>query len=175
MTLRKNKHNGFSLLELLLVVSVGILLILAGLAIYRNVTNQRLTNDAVRLLNVLKQETQKLYQGEPAYGAAGTNLNVILINSEAPPSGAITGAATIEHPWNGAINVVAQGNLFDIVFVNIPQGACINMAQTYNDSDPDFQQVTINTTAIAANAITVATANTNCVAGDNNTLIWQFD
>jgi len=94
MILNIKTQKGFSLLELLLVVAVGAILILAGLAIYRNITNNTQINEASRVLNVIKQETQRIYQGEATYGA-GTDIEPILVNAEAVPAKYVQGAAII--------------------------------------------------------------------------------
>ena len=50
----KKTQSGFSLLELLLVVGVGALLLLAGLATYRLVSEGNNVNAATQMLNTLK-------------------------------------------------------------------------------------------------------------------------
>ena len=172
MKFTKQMQKGFSLLELLLVVAVGAILILAGLAIYRNVTSQTQVNEASRLLNVLKQETQKLYQGEGTYDAAGTNLNEVLINANAVPSANVTGANTINSPFDQAVNVESAGTTFTITYEAVPQGACINMGRLYTANDPDFQQVVIDGTPLTAP--TVAEVNNNC-SDTGSDMVWTFN
>ena len=173
MNLNKQKQKGFSLLELLLVVAVGAILILAGLAIYRNVTSQTQVNEASRLLNVLKQETQKLWQGESTYGAVGDNMNAILINSNAVPTAyAAAGSADINSPFDQPVDVISQGNTFDIEFTNVPQGACINMGRMYTENDPDFAQVDIGGTVLTAPTITDVDAACDAAG---STMTWSFN
>lgn len=178
MILNTKTQKGFSLLELLLVVAVGAILILAGLAIYRNITNNTQINEASRLVNVLKQETQRLYQGEPTYGAAGANLTAILVNAEAAPQRYVNGAA-IESPFSAApVTITAQGTQFDISFANVTQAGCLKLGLEYNDDDNDFSIVNINGTDLGpdgANPVDVAGVNAACVAGPNNTLTWTFE
>jgi prepilin-type N-terminal cleavage/methylation domain-containing protein len=172
--MRQNKMNmkGFSLLELLLVVAVGAILILAGLAIYRNVTSQSQVNEASRLINVLKQETQKIWQGQATYGPTSSDLNAVLINANAVPNSYIIGT-TINSPFDTAVNVISQGNTFDVVITDVPRGPCINLGTLYNANDPDFAQVDIGGTAITAP--TVGNVNTACSNSPPNTMTWSFN
>ena len=172
MKVNTNKQKGFSLLELLLVVAVGAILILAGLAIYRNVTNQTQVNEASRLVNVLKQESQKLWQGEGTYGAAGDDMNETLINANAVPNRYVTGANTINSPFDTAVNVTSAGTTFTITVAAVPQGACINLGTLYNANDPDFASVSIGGTVQAEP--TVAFVNANCDAAGSD-MIWTFN
>jgi prepilin-type N-terminal cleavage/methylation domain-containing protein len=170
MSLQRNKQKGFSLLELLLVVAVGAILILAGLAIYRNVTNQTEINESSRLLNVIKQETQKIFAGESTYPA---NIVPILINADAVPGSAVNGTALV-NPYGGAITVIQNaGNnaQFNIVFNAVPQSACISLGTMYTNNEPDFVNLRIN--AIATVAPTVAAVNTACAAA--NVMTWTFN
>lgn len=175
MKLKLNTQKGFSLLELLLVVAVGAILILAGLAIYRNVTLQTQVNEASRLVNVLKQETQKLWQGEGVYGAAGDNLEATLISANAVPSAYVESPTSVVSPTGGEVDVLVATNPrnFTITFPDVPTDICINLGRLYTANDPDFESVTINDTA--QTAPDVASVTTACSDSDSNTLLWEFN
>lgn len=170
----KNK-KGFSLLELLLVVAVGAILLLAGLAVYRNVTENSRVNESVRLLNVTKQETQRLLQGEGSYPAGSTgNLNSLLIDANAIPADRLVGT-TIRTPYNGDVNVTGNSRTFTISFAEVPEAACIKIGQVFSTNDSDFVQMTVGGTEPAQGANGTYTAvglQTRCV--DSNEMIWEF-
>jgi len=168
MILNIKTQKGFSLLELLLVVAVGAILILAGLAIYRNITNNTQINEASRVLNVIKQETQRIYQGEATYGA-GTDIEPILVNAEAVPAKYVQGAAIIS-PFNQPVNVLGAGDDFTVEFENVTQAACIKLGLEYTDNDPDFEQLSIGG---AATATTVVAVDGACA--DDVEMIWTFN
>jgi prepilin-type N-terminal cleavage/methylation domain-containing protein len=168
MKLMKKKH-GFSLLELLLVVAVGAVLLLAGLAVYRNVTQNANVNEAMRLLNVIKQETQRLFQGEGEYGTA--DLNSLLQNANVIPSSALNGTE-IRHPFNDTVTVTGVDDTFTILFRNVPRAACISLGQSYNGDDPDFVQLEIRTTTITGD-VSVTDLDTACNRDVQN-MTWTF-
>jgi prepilin-type N-terminal cleavage/methylation domain-containing protein len=173
--MKKLNRSGFSLLELLLVVAVGAILLLAGLAVYRNVTNNTNVNEAARLLNIIKQETQRLYQGEGEYGTTG--LNAILRNAEVIPASALNGTQ-IRHPFNATVVVTGTDDTFTVLFNNIPQSACLTLGQAYSINDPDFEGVTIQEQDPDSNGdgeISVAELNSSCARGNAiPDIIWTF-
>lgn len=167
--------KGFSLLELLLVVAIGAVLLLAGLAIYRNVTSNTNVNEANRLLNVIKQEVQRLYQGEGEYGT--TTLNDVLINAEVVPSSALSGT-NVRHPFNGTVTVTGNNETFTVLYEEVPQSACLTLGQAYGLNDPDFDGLIVDNTDPDADSngeITVAELDTVCQrAGGAPDMTWSF-
>lgn len=165
----KNKA-GFSLLELLLVVAVGAILLLSGLAIYRNVTNNTNINEATRLLSVIKQETQRLFQGEGEYGSA--SIEDVLINAEVIPSSALRGTDKIMSPFNARIRVNGDDATFTVEFKSVPRSACISLGQAYSINDPDFVKVEIGNTELDGE-VGVVDLNTACNT-DTKNMTWTF-
>jgi prepilin-type N-terminal cleavage/methylation domain-containing protein len=169
-TLRNQK--GFSLLELLLVVAVGAILLLAGLAVYRNVTDNSKVTESIRLLNVTKQETQRLFQGEGNYPAQ--QLNEVLIDAKAFPSSYINGSQ-VRTPYNGDVTVTGAGRTFTITFADVPESSCIKIGGTFAADDADFVQLRVRGTALDAGADGVygALELQNACNGDSE-MIWEF-
>lgn len=168
----KKTEKGFSLLELLLVVAVGAILILAGLAIYRNITQNTDVNEASRMINVLKQETQRLFQGEPDYSAL---TNTILTNAGVVPAQYTNGVGIINSPFsNSAVTFASAGTNnenFTLEIVGVPTEACTKLGLEYNANDGDFVDLDIGGTSTDAPDLTFV--DTNC-AGDP-TMIWTFN
>lgn len=170
----KNK-KGFSLLELLLVVAVGAILLLAGLAVYRNVTENSRVNETIRLLNVTKQETQRLLQGEGSYptGSQG-NLDSLLIDANAIPADRLVGT-TIRTPYNGDVHVTGNVRTFTISLLDVPGAACIKIGQVFSKNDSDFVRMTVAGTEPATGSGGTYTAlglQNNC--RDGVEMVWEF-
>ncbi len=167
--------KGFSLLELLLVVAVGAVLLLAGLAVYRNVTNNTNVNEATRLLNIIKQETQRLYQGEGEYGSG--SLNSILINAEVIPASSLNGSE-IRHAFNATVTVTGTDDTFTVLFNDVPQSACLSMGQAYSINDPDFEGISIQSQDPDTNGdgqISVSELDAVCSRGNGiPDMTWTF-
>lgn len=175
-------EGGFSLLELLLVVGVGALLLLAGIATYRLVTQGNDVNDAVRVLTTIKSQTQKAYQGQNGYGAAGTDLVPILVAMQAFPAGVLDTNNLPIHPWGGAItivssNIIGDTRSFDIDFAGVPSDACINLGTVFDDRDTDFLAMQIDGAAAAVDGnglITPTTLVPQCTANPTVNMTWAF-
>jgi prepilin-type N-terminal cleavage/methylation domain-containing protein len=166
------QSKGFSLLELLLVVAVGAILLLAGLAVYRNVTDNSKVNESLRILNVTKQETQKLFQGEGNYPAQA--LNDVLVDSNAFPTSALNGNQP-RHPYNGDITVTGIGRTFSILFADVPEASCIKIGQAFAAEDADFVSLQIggNTLDAGVDGVFGALELQNACDGDID-MRWEF-
>ncbi len=176
-------EKGFSLLELLLVVGVGALLLLAGIATYRLVVQGNNVNEAIRVLATIKQQTQRAFQGQRAYAAAnGDDLVPTLVAMEAFPAGVLDAANLPYHPWGGLIDVTAAqspagavADSFDIVFNAVPTDACIQLGSSFDEEDSDFILLDVAGTVYNdANPIDVADLATNSCAGGPVVMTWQF-
>lgn len=173
----KSTQKGFSLLELLLVVAVGAILLLAGLAVYRNVTDNSKVNESIRLLNVTKQETQRLFQGEGSYPAEV--LNSVLINANAFPSSSLVGAGganpQVRHPYNGDVTVTGNVRTFTIRFAGVPTASCIKIGQGFTANDPDFNSLVIGSGNADSNGDGIYSANElDNACGDDPDMVWEF-
>ena len=164
---RKNEA-GFTLLELLLVVGVGAILLLAGIATYRLVTAGNNINEANKLVQTIKQQVQRLYQGQTSYGTA--NITANLVNAGIFPASALNGTTPVT-PWNSNITVTGATNTFTIQFAALPEDACIQLATTDLGDDPDFVDITVGTT-VSTVTPTLAAADTAC--GASTAILWEF-
>jgi hypothetical protein len=99
------------------------------------------------LLNVTKQETQRLFQGEGSYPSE--SLNDILIETKAFPSSALAGS-TVRTPFNGTVTVTGRGRTFDVLLRDVPESACIKIGQSFAAEDADFVRMRINGDELAA-------------------------
>lgn len=175
----RQKESGFSLLELLLVVGVGALLLLAGIGTYQLVTSGSTSNEAIRLIATVKQQTQRAFQGQQTYGATGTNLVPTLIAMQAFPSGVVNPAGTAAiDPWGGTMTIAsagAGGANFAISFPTVPTSACIQIGTAFTENDTDFVSLVVGgTTFNVGNPITTANLTTACSGAANVAMTWTF-
>ncbi len=176
-TLKNTVQNqkGFTLLELLLVVGVGAILLLAGIATYRLVTEGNNVNEAGRLLTTIKQQVQRLYQGQNTYGAAA-DISTTLINAGVvTTTNTDTAGTAIISPWNTPVVVNSAVANFTISFLNLPEDACMQLSTVDVGNDPDFVSVTIAGGTAITTTPTVVQADTGCSATvANNDIVWTF-
>ena len=172
----RNTERGFSLLELLLVIGVGALLLLAGLATYRIVTQGNNVTEAQRLLNATKIGVQTLYQNQATYGADGDDITDVAVGGGVFPSRYVVGGSPVD-PWRNDITITAQDPAnFEITLTAVPEAACVALGTAFTpESDADFVSVTIEgDTYDLATPPTVADVQGSCTTGANNDIVWNF-
>ena len=100
--------NGFSLLEILLVVAVGSVFILASLKVYSRVNDTRYVNDQVEMISILKETIYSLYSGYVNFNGL---TNEVLIGNGVIPEEYVQGTDIVrpegtvfrvETGWNDA-------------------------------------------------------------------------
>ncbi len=159
---KNNRQAGFTLLELLLVVGVGSLLLIGGIATYRLVTEGNKVSEATRLLLQIKQEAQTLYSNQQDYN--GLSNAVLQGLGVLPDSG--------NHPFNGAITVVPNGTQFDVTFAAIPGSACVKLGRAITDPD-DVAALNVAGGGVDS-ATLIADLVGGCGAGPTN-MTWTFN
>lgn len=174
------KRDGFSLLELLLVVGVGAVLILAGLSAYKLVSDNNAANQGVRQLQTLKTQIQQAYQGEAGYPSGNTDIiqqlySMRMLPPDMPPnSTTVTSITNLRNGFGGSttVNGASDGTTFDIIYNGVSRTACARMGVAYSaNSTYDFVEVEINSTTLQNP--TVGQVATAC-SGDTNTLTYTF-
>jgi type II secretory pathway pseudopilin PulG len=165
-------ESGFTLLELLLVVGVGALLLIGGIATYRQVTAGNQANQAQQTLLRTAASIRTAYQNQVDYaGLDAAAAEQTLIDLGIFPSVA---APPIPNAFGGEITVdTGAGNeTFILEYTEVPQPACLNLGMAIQDP-AEIEELVVNGTAIAP-PITVAQLQANCVAGPNNGMNWEL-
>ena len=175
-TLNPHRESGFTLLELLLVIGVGALLLIGGIATYRLVSDGNKATEATRLLLTIRQETQTMAQQQGGNYTGTTFDTADGTTATGPLIGSGTLRAGQRNPFNGNIVIAPIGTSSENVtvqFTGISQSGCSKLVQAVNNAN---EVVSITTTAggeITTFPITAAIAAGACQAG-NNDLTWRF-
>lgn len=148
----RKTEAGFTLLELLLVVGVGALLLIGGIATYRLVSEGNKVTDTQRMIMTVRNEAQNLSQGQGYAGvtAALESAKVLAANQRNPFGGAFT---------------IAEGDTLGITVDQIPPNACRKLAMSIKDYGVKLGG--------AAPPADLAAAAGLC-GGEQNSLNWVF-
>ncbi|HEY1096800.1 MAG TPA: type 4 pilus major pilin [Alphaproteobacteria bacterium] len=150
MNTRKSEA-GFTLLELLLVVGVGALLLIGGIATYRLVSEGNKVTDTARMIMTIRNEAQNLSQGQGYDGVQQALVDAKVINDPQ------------KNAFGGTI-VVSANDTLTITIDEIPTNACRKLAMTVKD-----QGVTVN-----GNEPPQTLSDVTYCGGDTNQLAWEF-
>ncbi len=166
-------QKGFSLLELLLVIGVGAMLLLSGIAIYRMVTRDKTVNDITEVVLATKTAIHRLYRTESTYGVG--NLLPAMVAAKIFPNNVHVDPAgpTAYHPSGGIIDVNATGGNFSILISGLEPSACIKLGQALNpDTESDMVSLEVDSGAVTvfdlSNPATPAALTGACSAALND-------
>ncbi len=159
--MKKSKQQGFTLLELLLVVGIAAILIVAGITTYNLVNKSNQINEATRLVNTLMDQTRRMSSGTGTYVGA---LEDALWNTGSVPAryrGA-TVAIGITSPFDqtaAAVAVVPAGGGANFqLTMQIPPAYGAELAQNFN---PAQSNDLVSVQVCGGAALTAATVNGN--------------
>ncbi len=170
------KNAGFSLLELLLVVGVGALLILAGLATYRMIVQDSAVNQTLSAIFATKASVKKTFASQNGDGA-GSLIPALVAASGLPSSIRVdTGTMTANHPLGGAFDVVAAVGAFRIELYDLEQSDCMKIGLAFDTrSEDDFVALEIGAdTYDLTTSPTAASLQTSCAPGGNTDMAFVF-
>jgi len=180
MTKTTSRQNGFTLLELLLVIGVAALLLIGGIATYRLVSEGNKATEAQRQLLTLRQEVQTMAQQQGG-NYAGVTFDSTVSNTSSPLVTAGVLRDQQRNAFNGAIIITPQNapanDQISIEFQNVSQAACIKMMQAINNANEVISVGTATATYLAATAgafpITAVAASAACNQSVN-TITWTL-
>ncbi|WP_305910461.1 type 4 pilus major pilin (plasmid) [Methylomarinum sp. Ch1-1] len=148
------RQLGMTLVELLLVIGIGSLIVVGGIALFGSASDKNKGTRLVRDFGVLTATASSMYANSPNY--AGIS-NTVLINSRGLPTSMVSGT-NIVHPW-GTISVApASGNTqYTVTYSSgIPSEICVSfVTSTINSVDG----IKVDGTVVPPNnAVSIATS-----------------
>ena len=174
----QRRQKGATLLEALAFLGIAAIVIVGAIAMFRSAQS----NDMVQQLSGLRGNIKTLFSSQaqygPASGAAGNNaLGETMINAKAlPDTLRVTGTAparVINNAWSGVVQVDGNTSDFWIRYTNVPQEVCVKVAPQTGAAWVGLT-INANTEVLTDTAVfPVATATTQCNAGNPNTMTWR--
>jgi prepilin-type N-terminal cleavage/methylation domain-containing protein len=167
--------QGFSMVEIAMVLSI-VSLIVAGVMLFAmNATESRKEKDALEELADVLSIVRAQYDGMPDF----TGLNgAMVVGSKQLPNKWVHDPSSIATPWGGILNVTDASSGFGtsvirIEFPNVPGPGCFRLATS--DLGSSVVQYVVNGTVLANGPFLPAAASTLCQQGTGNDVYWDFN
>ena len=131
--LRLGRKRGVTLWGVLLGFSLVVVATIAAVGLYNSAKSNMASNDSVELLNTIRMNVDRVYAGQSSYGTGNGSLVAVLDKRGGIPDSARKAGppVTIEHPYGKAVLVVGDGGRFAIIFEDLDDEVCANLAQAY--------------------------------------------
>jgi prepilin-type N-terminal cleavage/methylation domain-containing protein len=143
--------NGFSLLELLLVVSVGATLIVSGLSAYRQVMTNVNMNNTVQSMVAVQAQIDWAY-GSRNFFPNGNMVDKLAALRSLPTDLPLVGTGEdmyIRSP-TGIMTIRGQVQTYTMTLDGMPKATCIRLGQIYTPvNNNKLQELTINGTSFS--------------------------
>ena len=143
----KKKVHGFSLMEIILTISISLFLITASFFFYKMVAERYKQDRATKELALIKNSIESLTENHLTY----VN-NDLLLKTKTLPENMINGNKII-NPWNGNITISTNPNdqrFYNIGYSNLTPDACIKMV---SGSKSLFETVRTDSNELTSNKI----------------------
>lgn len=162
------KQAGVTLIELIVGLVIIGLIVAGALALFGSAQSSQSSTQMIQDVISIRSNTKSLFLGQGSYGAAGTNLNNILVTAKRIPTTIKVDTTatpnTLTHQLNGTVNILSAGTgqTFTITLTEIPTDVCIPLmtsAQTW---------VSVSAGSAAARTtfpVAAATAAADCATG----------
>lgn len=129
MMQHKGRQAGVTLMELIASLAVMAVIVVGAIALYTSASSSERSTTIGRDLLAIQSATKTIYSGQGNYGAAGTNLNNILVTSKKVPTSIIVDSSVtppvLTHKANGTIVVAATTSSFSVTLTNIDPELCV--------------------------------------------------
>jgi len=166
----KNKNNGLTLLELLMVVGIAAVISVSALVFFQSTDESSKVAREVSNISMLSSGISNIYQQQGSYD--GVN-NAVIVASATLPDNMRGPGGNIKSPWKAdgvtitpaRINSTSYMDSFTITYTAVPDRACVDMVtKTYTS----FHETVVNGVAITS----VPAATTECSNSDSNEISW---
>lgn len=139
------KNQGFTLLEILLVIGIAAVIAIAAFMAWPAVQSSQRANAEQSRAMTIAAGVKQAYNGRYS-GVSNENV----IRAKIPPSDMINGTA-LNSSWGGTVTVApaATNTKFTITYDTVPENVCLKLAPGLGQS---FENVTVGGTAIRDDA-----------------------
>ena len=185
---RAHRNAGMTLVETTIVLAVVSVIIAAVWMVSSVVYENARQYQANRQMQTIVQNVRQLYARVNALTNIADVTSTLDAQQAFPTEMRVaqgTASDKLNHPWGqaaaGTVRVYNRSaTTFGIVFTGVPKKACIGLATKLTGGEiSNLRTFIIASTSYTGTAlpVTIVTAAgaSQCGAGDNNTLEWQFE
>ncbi len=169
---KNNRKQGFSLLELLLVVAVGAVLILSGLTAYRLVVTNAATKESKSDLLRIQSQVRRIYTEEVYTGISTSDVGLT-----AAFEGMKREGTTVMNAYGSPIILKSDAsNTFKIIYEGVPRSGCADLIGIFQNDNNFTRGVGANdgdNVTLAPKDITISAATALCTQ-EKNRIVWEF-
>ncbi|MVF24268.1 pilus assembly protein [Methylocaldum sp. BRCS4] len=162
---RRFGEDGASLLEALAFIIISLLVIGAGIGMWKMTSAGSKENAATGQIMAIQTSYRGLYSGQNSYGTG--DITGIGVTAGLFPSDLKISGTTVTNGWSGSVVVSGVGTIFTISWGGVPAESCAKLAVIKSD----WTGVSINGTAQTL-PVTPAAAVAACNAA-SNTLVFS--
>ena len=176
LKLIKRRQNGFSLLEILLVLAIAAALVIGAFIVYPKVQAAARADAESKNISTIVAGVKSLYTSSSTY----TGLtNEVAINAKIYPDNMINGTSTTPiNAWKGEVTIAAadtgssgvEGSSFTITYKSVPAIEC---AKIVSSTAGNFYIMKVNDNVVKASdgVLDIAATAEKCNAGGNTNTI----
>ncbi|MDE0175747.1 MAG: type 4 pilus major pilin [Defluviicoccus sp.] len=133
--LATGSRRGITIFQVMLGMLVAGVAVVGAIDFFNSAEENRQRNEAALLLHTLRANVQKIYAGDPNYGADDTDLVPTLVARGGVPDKALVGEA-IQPGFGGAVTVVGNpegdgATLYRITFEDLDAESCGALADLF--------------------------------------------
>lgn len=171
---RARRIQGFSLLEILLVLGIAAALIIAAFVVYPKVQAANRAQAEEQNIAAIAAGARSLYAGSSSYASIS---NQVLLNAKVFPDSMVDATgANVTNAWGGIVTVLPSTNVtngFNIEETGVPQVECTKIV---SGAGTNFTYIMLNGAQVktAVKALDPATVAAACATGGANNSI-QFE
>jgi prepilin-type N-terminal cleavage/methylation domain-containing protein len=149
--LREKRQSGFTLIEIVLVLAVGLGLIVGGVVFFQQAQVGSEVTDKTRSAVAISSEVRAQYRTQTTFGADGTAITTAVFNAASFPA-SVTNNVAIEAEG-------ATGQQFILTFSNLSEDACTRMGAASNIDNLGANVESTDVTACATTGTLAITYN----------------
>ena len=172
--MKKTKESGMTLIETLIVITIGLVFVALALTVYGSVRDKNNVRNETENLSLIYNQTMDLFSGEEL--TASFNIAKAIEMGIVPQKMKIIGGSTVRNSWGGTVTVAgASPSTLTLETARVPAGnVCIELVR--NQAKVGWTHYGIGETADKKfEEMTVSGLSTLCKGSGTKTIQLKYD